>query len=629
MQMRNFFYITILTVCLTACQFAPEFENPVVDQPETVAGELGFWASGGATRVGEGANCLGFSLSDELGSDALSDQSVGFAGFGNWGATRTAAASDGVSMIWQADDRVALWAAHNGSYVLQNQTFTLHYNGIDGADAFFTSTTASMPQGTYTYYALSPEPASVSGTAVGYTVAAVQSSDSVWQNDILQSSPTSASELGTIDQSDLNVTMLHRLHAFRFFMEEGDNSLGGSVGRIEIAFPANVVGDVSFDLTDPSSQLTLTNGGSAIEVIIPDGLNVSTESSTDYAYALFLPVNCVGEQIEFKVYSANRYGTMVRSGRDFRAGHITPVRLSFDQTVTMTVLRFSLGTNNLGETPQKVTIATTDGSSLTSSDSSVTFNTADTFYSVGYGDVDVTDVAGLTGKSLIVTYESESAIVSKTITLPTVTAQAVNSVVIDVPWLFEEDFASVADFHSNDTYKTSDSSNPSAIALIDYGLQSGWTGARIGGYAGLCVRLCGRFESGLWANAKYPGRMDSAPLSTVKSGKSIKVNVQFGCGGEVYGGVSASDDNPTLEFGTTTDQSALKGNADITNSIDTQTIARNGSSTAAPTLLTYDIEGCGSTTRLSWRVSTDRGGSFAANDNYYVYIDNIKVKIVK
>ena len=41
----------------------------------------------------------------------------------------------------------------------------------------------------------------------------------------------------------------------------------------------------------------------------------------------------------------------------------------------------------------------------------------------------------------------------------------------------------------------------------------------------------------------------------------------------------------------------------------------------------FRIAGCTSDVRLSWRVTTDRGGT--GNGCYWLYIDNIKVQIVQ
>ncbi|MEG1406207.1 MAG: hypothetical protein RSC34_06325, partial [Alistipes sp.] len=48
-----------------------------------------------------------------------------------------------------------------------------------------------------------------------------------------------------------------------------------------------------------------------------------------------------------------------------------------------------------------------------------------------------------------------------------------------------------------------------------------------------------------------------------------------------------------------------------------------------PHHVSQSIPSCTPDTRLSWQVTNNRSSHFAANGNYWLYIDNIKVKIVK
>lgn len=547
--------------------------------------------------------------------------------------TRTAIDTDGLGMKWVSDDKVALWATGAEGAVLSAHPFTLHYGQVDPSEAYFTSTIEAMRVGTYTYYAAYPLPSTTSGTSVSYNISAVQTPQNVWDNAIMIGEPTTASALGDKQTSDLSLVMKHMTHALKFFYTAVDNGFDDKVTMIRVDFPRPVAGTVAADAADPTSGLTLSGTQQTITINIPDGLDYMTDNGANStaAYAIIAPINLSAqEQITITAYSDRQQQTFQRSGRDFAAGHVTPVRLRLDAPTQSTMLRLYMAANNLGEEPTRVTVSADDGTALGSDGATDLVIEADNSYFVngGYYNWDVTALPDLSNKSLTVTYESESAIVREHLTLPSIASAGTTSVALTVPYLMYEDFSGISsDFSHNDTFRASDSSNPSAVWLDDYGLV-GWSAARVGGSTGNCIRICSRFETGLWIAAYYNGRADSAPISTIKSGHSVRVRVTFSAGGEVYVGTGSSDAKSICQMGSTHSTAANNGSVAIELQAASETLDNNGSYTSTPSTYQYEIDACNAATRLSWRVTTNRAGAGAGNGNYWAYIDNVRVQII-
>ena len=113
------------------------------------------------------------------------------------------------------------------------------------------------------------------------------------------------------------------------------------------------------------------------------------------------------------------------------------------------------------------------------------------------------------------------------------------------------------------------------------------------------------------------------------------MHVEFDYASDLYEG-TGSGGSTTYWAGTTTNAGLLNGSNAIENVVlGETTIPRDGPGNngtwygSTPHTASYEVDGCGSATRLSWRVGVSRASSFAGNGNYWLYIDNIKVSIVK
>lgn len=561
--------------------------------------------------------------------------------------TRTQINDDGRSTSWSKDDRIALWARNEASeFTLSAQPFQIYYRGVNGSEAYFSSTLPqAMAEGRYTYYATYPQPESLDGTKATFTIPSIQDGRVGNGADIMVATPAEASQLGPLENGpDLSLTMQHMLHVLRFYIPEGDNVLGEPVERIVLTMPQQIAGRATADITDPDGGMTLAEGGNTVELNLTEPLDASTAAKYAYACAAIFPSTQYGadDVMQVSLYSKNYAATVddiLLAGRTFAAGHVTPVPLRPILKEYHNKIRFTIAANNLGEDVKTITLTAPEGVNWSETGNNVLTIDASRLNSVGYYDHNFdTEEAialyeALANQPVTVQFESENAIVTSNITMPDTKAAGTSAeVALTVPYLYYEDFSSLSSSFEVRTEYTGggDSGNPDAIELNDYGLQ-GWSGARIGGKAGVGIRICCRYESGLFIKAIYCGRVDSAPMAAIKDGKSVKVRVTF----DYSSAQSHNNGQTTYWAGTTTNSDKLGGNTDIENVIIQETaIDRNfdvnetDQSYETRENTGYDTT-CTSDTRLSWKVGTNRGGEFGSNGNYWFYIDNIRVQIVK
>ena len=539
--------------------------------------------------------------------------------------TRTQINDDGRSTSWSKDDRIALWARNEASeFTLSAQPFQIYYRGVNGSEAYFSSTLPqAMAEGRYTYYATYPQPESLDGTKATFTIPSIQDGRVGNGADIMVATPAEASQLGPLENGpDLSLTMQHMLHVLRFYIPEGDNVLGEPVERIVITMPQQIAGRATADITDPGGGMTLAEGGNTVELNLTEPLDASTAAEYAYACAAIFPSTQYGadDVMQVSLYSKNYAATVddiLLAGRTFAAGHVTPVPIA---------------ANNLGEDIQKITLTAPDdmtwdlsvrvpeGFTYTNGDKDITISapqgetvgTQDHFDLVLYAKADLQSLAG---KSVTATYESQNAIVSGAVVIPAdAAANGAATISLNVPYLLQEDFSGVTGYAPD----WRNSTNPTAVWLNDYGL-NGWSGSRIALHNGQCAQVSVRHET----VAQYPGRLDT-PLLPLKEGAAVKVRVTFNA--------QRSNEYVYLTCGMVEGNDLLKGN-DGANSTTTITPSLNESASAyniPATDYTFDLDGVNANNRISWVVERKyAGGNAILMRTWHTYIDNIRIQIVK
>ncbi len=552
--------------------------------------------------------------------------------------TRTAYDADTKSFVWQQGDNVSVWAeSTSGTFALEGTSFSLLARKADNASAYFTTKLDSpMAEGTYSYYVTYPVPESVSGTTATFTVPTLQDGKGTGGVDILVGEPAQGGALQTIAEGDepvaedvMNIKMKHLLHFLRFYVPEGCNAFGEPVTTIEFSMPKNIAGQVSVDVTDASTA-ALSGGSSSMTLELADPL--TDEASSVAVAGIFPPSEAYSDTdlMTVKLYSENKEAdasSVSLAGRTFAAGHITPVPLKPTGVRNRYWLKFTLASNNLGEDPQKITLTLADGSAWPDGTSSAlsweasdggTIDVGDSYVFVTY---DESAFRSLSSKSVTVSYESESAIVSETLSLGDLSSVSHASYSVNCPYLFFEDFSTVESFNSGDKHSSSN------VGDKDPKVFNGWSVARAGAQAGTAIRLAAHRE---WF-ANYPSRADSPFLSGLKEGKTVNLDVQFNYSmGREEGGLgSGTNASQNVYLGyITTSENLSSGDETGTFPNSFELNETTGSYENIDHLSQTTLKEVKAPLRLSWRTVTPTY-SATTNSTCWLYIDNVKVKIKK
>ena len=545
--------------------------------------------------------------------------------------TRTSIDPDGQSTRWAPGDKLALWAKDaNGDFVLSNALFSMRHYSTEFDHAYFTANINEMAEGDYTYLLSYPQPVAVEGTLATYTVSATQSGNYDGKYDIMVAEPVVAKALSAKERVELNTVTKHQMHALKINVPEGRNLYGDRFYRLEITFPSDVVGDITVDVSDPNAEPTYTNTSNVIVVEREEGFDVGED-----IWVFVLPGSVEGD-VTYRVRGERRHSeyTTFPMSRTLERGHVTPVRMMIPVVYPYyTEVTFSVDKNNLGEDFNYFDVY--DGETLMGKFE----RNASNKYIVSYEgelDADVYD-----NKTIRLVFDSNNAVVETSVNLGDVTAYTSKSYSVTVPYLFTEDFSTLqvydGDYEAG-PYISVDGATTAAKDLSQYGIPSGWTGARTGCDAvGSAILVGGRVDCVIAGTTRAYGRLDSPAMSKIKAGKQVNVKVSFTYSGSRSG---SSTYYPVGRCGYTTIPDAINGYAtqfnndeafkDIDGAVTIPNIPTNGSAAAATAEMTYTIADCTSEHRLSWHVGHMGYKSWKIdNGNGWMYVDNIKVQIVK
>ncbi|WP_418992751.1 fimbrillin family protein [Alistipes sp.] len=534
--------------------------------------------------------------------------------------TRSEIDEEGITVKWNTDDRIALWAEHTGggTFALSAHEFALYHYNADWNAAKFTADIPQMEAGTYNYYAVSPRPAAVDGTRASFDIPAVQDGSRKIPCLVMVADPVAGAEaLAEGDNSDIiSLHFTHKVHVLKISIPRND--LNEPVSELQLTFPQPVVGRLTVDAADPEAESVLTGGSNTLTLRFAEPKNAG-----DVVFAAIRPLDIPEDQpIEIVALGQTcESKTASFAGKDFRPGRTTPIDYNVPAAGRLfTRLRFALpaekGTATLGEAVTRIKLTAPADATFGNDSNTLEFRpdangTHTIMLKPSWED-------RLSGREVEVEYESESAVVRKSVKFDAVEAWSTeNKQELAVPYLLEENFDTVTTF-SDGEGATGANNDPAAIWIP--GL-SGWSAARAGGQAGKSVRIAGHREGGLWVYADYEARMDSAPLAGIKAGKSVNVRINFDYSGSTNKGA------PKLKYGTSTAAGLQNGaNADIESQAGNITANTNGSYTNVNQKITPFTATGRNNTRLSW-VAYGSDGGFSGSYFYYIYIDNVKVSI--
>lgn len=573
--------------------------------------------------------------------------------------TRTDIGPDGETIRWNGEDTIALWAvnpANPAEAAFAAHPFAMyHYNAVFN-EAKFTADIPAMAEGTYAYYAVSPRPDAVAGTLASFDIPAVQEFATAGGGDfatlpydVMIADPVQGPALEEGDNSDrVNLSFHHKVHLLKVVVQS--NNLAEKVSEVELTFPQPVVGRLTVDAANPDADPVLTEGSETLTLRFDRPVEQGTT-----VYAAIAPIDLTGEEFSIVAYGETG-ASQVRAlpGKAFAAGHTTPIIYNIPVMGRLfTRVKFTLaetGEATLGEKVGTVALTDADGFPLGSFPVNETGEYFLTFRE--FPD-------NVSGKSIKAGFDSQNAYVEQTVNIPVLTDGAVSEpVALRVPCLMEEDFSSIsqtaADYDNPPVGGTTIANGDgTGIDLSQWGLSTrGWTAARVGvqsgGNSDGAVRICARVENQTFAKNIYKARIDSAPFTGIKPGKEVNVRVSYNYKGGRWsiertftgGNKGPGNGDAIYSCGYTTREGWQAGSTDIPNVVKNDVTIPGTAGNDRNQNQNYDdivhedrfdIPAAGNTTRASWMVSsTTTTAPFSGfNGNYWLYLDNVKVSIIR
>ncbi len=513
--------------------------------------------------------------------------------------TKTSIGDDLQSTNWSTDDKVALWALREGAddFTLLATTFSLFYYGTDYNRAIFTADIDEMAEDSYTYYAAYPLPKSVEGSVATFSIPSTQSGYYDGVADIMLSEATTGGALSQDANKSCSFEFSHLTHAIRIEIPEQRDLLGGT-SQLQITFPEEVVGDITFDVSS-SEQITstLSNGSKSIFMAF-DGVI----SQTDYVWLFINPTTITGD-IEFVGYTADFAPsapiTTTLSNREMAAGKITPITLTIPEEQPKSFV-ITIEENNLGEDIETITLTAPQGALFSDGQSTTTLSPNED------GEFEFSYTASLyeaafKADTISISFESESAIIAgEPIVLGSEHNSTTNYISCSVPYLFEEDFSGIS---STDSY---DLLTGQALP----GLEDYWTSGRIYAYwEANCVALKSYYLLGVTYYSYLD--LDLTGMTALKEDKEVTLLITFDAEWKpnkcTKMGLTVSND------GGGSDSVSFEGDS-------------SASSSYIPTSHTIKLSSSDSESVITW-MSSGSGASGFSSGYDYIYMDNIKIQI--
>ena len=560
-------------------------------------------------------------------------------------ATRTTIGDDGETTRWVEGDKLSLWAKDaSGNYAVQNATFAMRYFSTEYDKAYFAATIAAMAEGEYTYYLSYPLPKAVEGTKATYSLSALQSGKYEGGHDIMIAEPVVAEALTSVKKVELNTVMRHQMHALKITVPEKESNFDNKVYSLDITFPCAVVGDVTLDVADLDAEPTYSNTSNTLTVKSDEGFDVGSD-----IWVFVLP-GLVSGDVSYKITGFEQRSEVATYPfeRELQAGHVTPIRMAMPPFEKYTVFNFSIGENYLGEDFDFFTLYDSNGTNM-----GTYYRNAENRYAWEYyGEFDVTPY---NNSNWTLVFDTENAVVENQVNMGTLKPYFSNNIApVDIPYLLFENFENVSESESygDNSYSSEDREQPGK-SLDGAMPTNGWNAARYWLKPGAmrinarrqCVKIFIAFAS------SHHGRMDTPLLWNgtrgIKPGKSVNVKLQFDAALNRHTSSSLEVNEAGIAVATHTNASNTidgipTGSSGISSSYSTtladfgttwynQPLAETaGDNAFGATFPTYTTDfAVSSDSRICFYPTIKCNDSGVGNTEINVYIDNIKVSIVK
>lgn len=530
-------------------------------------------------------------------------------------ATRTAMGDDGTA-CWVKGDRLALWAYGDGVPAFEQVPFRFWYRKESPDKAMFVGMVDPMAAGTYTYYGAYPLPEAADGTKVTYTIPSVQNGAWNGQLDIMLAA-TQGAELQEEILNEVTLRFHHKVHVLKITVPQGRNRLGKPIERLRIDFPQPVAGRMTWDLTAPEAAPEMAATSNAVTLEFAEPID---EGDTFWVY--LAPADLRGGEVRFTATDGTEFSWPLTTAGfdDCRAGVITPVNLTVAEARPQADFRIAVDPSHLGETVTQIDSLTMPAGyefpALESCNTLKTFvkNSDGTFTARIFNDQTDAFAQGME-VGLTVSSENTEKVYGKRCQ---VSAVSTGGCTLMAPYLFFEDFSEITSF---DVDVDKGVGAAYAQSLADYNLEQ-WYAARAQGEAGQAVRIrCN--SNGL---VFYPARIDTRPLSGIKPGRQVNVQVTFNANAN---GTKAGDCR--CNVGTSSGGGGFKGSDDLPNGIATLTIAERSSASFAGDIIdeyAFTAPNCTNGTCLSWQY-VKKSSSAWISGYTSMWMDNIRATIVQ
>ena len=550
------------------------------------------------------------------------------------------------NFYWQSGDKFTLIAKNSaGADAFTPCNFTCWVNTATEGRSYFRGTPdQKMTEGLYSYYAVYPgNGVSLQGNNASFYLPAVQDGTYNDELDFMvarenRAAGTTNNALVACDgnpnsedpMNDVGFTFYHQFHALRFEIPN-TGALSSGIRRVHILFPTAAAGDITVDMASFNSSTkrfntSYSNTANKITVDFGEG---NEKQAGETFWVMVLPQESYSRAVDIRFedsqgnYTTRQLVTFPTS-QQYTAGRLTPIKMNVPATLTgVSDLCCTVDHAQLGEPITNLHLTLPTGyyfTDYTDYRKGVANNGVYT-YSIFNDMFDNT----LRNYDLNVDYESKHAFIPTTFKLEnTVNVGGRTDYAWTAPYLFFENFDGVGSFNSYDEHVTSNAGSKEAYSFLN-----GWTGGRIGGKAGLSVRLACRRET----SARYASRLDSPEMLYLKSGASVNVKVTYDYGTDQQaGGIGPKNAGQTIYEGRTTNKSALKSGDDTGTFESSLTIDKNDNddngdySNLPHEDRSFTFGGCTKGTRISWRTMTE---NFAGlnNNTCWLYIDNVRVSI--
>ena len=582
----------------------------------------------------------------------------------------------GANLRWTSGDEIKLVARNeNGTDAFEPCVFYFWANTNVAGESYFRTPSlfgddreTTMPEGSYTYYAVSPSTATIDGTTAKFTLPATQNGEFSTDVDFMVAKATGTALVAcqgldenrnpineTDPKNDLPLVFKHKTHILRFTIPAGNNRLGQKVKKLHMVFPTAAAGTMAINMDD-GTIVSIENTTNKITVDFAEPKDAGEEF-----YVMILPqTEKFANEVDMRFEGVDGSTFSTRHLVDFgdrvcSENKLTPVQMSIPAPTTgITSFYYTEGPNNLGEDLWSMNITLPDGYYFTDfeqtrkaekdDDGKYTFSIFNDMLSV------------VENQTLPFAFESENALITQTVSIGDLTENSTNNLgAKDIPYLFEEDFSGISSFSDGEDNVSVGFGSSTWVEITDLSTKSssldGWYAARIGCSNG-AVRICCRYQNVAGGKAYYKGRLYTPFMSNIKPGRNVKINISFKYGSankEPSGFLFAHPNaNPLLYFGIDTQEEVVNyddtgltsvvtggGYSDqapsslIQMSINGEKLANSGGSyTSFTGTRITTLQNVDNKSRLAWIVSSTNDKS-NTNGNYWLYLDDIKVSITK